>query len=664
MSQGNGGVWTAIQTLLLAGVLLACVTVTCSNSRLEERVIRLEKRLESGALATGPATSPAGVRAPDAGPAAAGAAGLPATTGASAAGAPGTGTGTFAVGWGGKRAEILRVEGAAAGAPVTLAQKPLPQNDWYVTRRGAPPRTLNYYVTSEGETTSITAYVLGRLLQPDWDKPERPMPMLATSWEVSDDKLTYTFHLRRGVQFADGRPFTSADLVWSFDVMRDPEVRADNLRGAFEDVASVAAPDPYTFVVKYTRRYWGGIYAFGNGLRVLNKGWYEETIPEYARKLGVAKFATQPGQPGFGEVFNNIRVPCPGTGPYYLASDDDYRKDSLELVQNPFYFGTQVHPRQYNFTRLRWIYISDEVAAFEAFRKGEFDVTVVDADRWEDQLSKDPTIAAVANHYRYDHMGLDCSFISWNCRRPPFDDARVRTAMTHLTDREWLLREIERGRGTVAVCKSKRSYDTYSNELPAHPFDVAKAKELLAAAGWRDTDGDGVLDRDGKRFEFELKVPSGRTFFTRVGGQLQDACRQAGIRMSVRPLEWATFIEDLNKHEFDALMLYNSWSSPWIDLFESYHSSQDKPDGGNTSGWSDPRVDELLQAMREEFDDAKRTRMFHEFNRLYYEAQPETLLVHGMVDVLQNRRFEDVKVRPTGLPLFDFWVKPENVLHR
>ncbi|MCE9636260.1 MAG: hypothetical protein K8T90_11210 [Planctomycetes bacterium] len=476
--------------------------------------------------------------------------------------------------------------------------------------------------------------------------------------------MTYTFHLRRGVQFADGRPFSAADVKFSFDVMRDPEVRADHLRSSFEDVDSLTAPDPWTVVVKYRRKYWAGIYAVGTSLRVLNKGWYEEMIPKYAAKAGIAKFATQPGQPGFGEAFNSIRVPCPGTEAYYLASDDDYKTDSLALVQNPFHWGIQVHPAWYNLKQLRWLYISDEVAAFEAFRKGEFDITVVDADRWEDQLKNDPTIASIANYFLYDHVALDCSYVAWNCRRPPFDDARVRTAMTHLTDREWLLKEIQRGRGSIAVCKSKRNYASYSNDLVPHPFDVEKAKALLAEAGWRDTDGDGVLDRDGKRFEIELKVPSGRTFFQRVGGQIQEACRKAGIRLSIRPLEWATFVEDLDKRQFDGVMLYNSWQDPWIDNFESYHSSGDVPNGGNTTGWRDPRVDTLLQSMREEFDDAKRTEMFHEFNRLYYDAQPATLLVHGMVDVLQNKRFEMAKVRPTGMQLFELWVKPENVLHK
>src|SRR6185295_13644712 len=123
---------------------------------------------------------------------------------------------------------------------------------------------------------------------------------------------------------------------------------------------------------------------------------YEEQIPEFARKNGIAQFSTEPGKPGFGEVFRKIRVPGPGAGAYYLASDDDYTKDGLALRQNPFYYGIQVRPGWYNFTQLRWRFIADKVAKQEAFRKQEIDVTGVDQDEWEHQLKNDEIINRVA----------------------------------------------------------------------------------------------------------------------------------------------------------------------------------------------------------------------------------------------------------------------------
>jgi len=633
-----------LQIATVAGLFLVAI-VSVGN-------ILAMDRLERQVIATRQAVEKAGTQGNSGGSVAAPAVALP----------PGTPTGQKATGWGGRTAEITAVEGAVPGAPVTLAQKPRPQGDVYTNRRSSPPGSLNYYTSGEGDTTRIVSYSLERLIDIDPDKPPAVMPALAVSWEVSDDHLSFTYHLRRGVQFADGRPFTSADVKFSFDTMRDPAVKADHLRGSFEDVVELAAPDPYTVTVRYSKPYWKALYTVGNSIRVLNKGWYEENIPKYAAKYDVASYAVEPGKPGFADVFNKIRIPPPGTGPYYFPDEDYVPEKPVELVQNPFYWGTQVKPYYNNLAKVRYIFISDEVAAMEQFRKQKFDVTVVDFNDYDDQLKNDHTITDISNYYEYDHMGLAYSAIYWNDRQAPFDDPRVRRAMTLLVDREWIKRELERGRGQIAVCPSKPIYPNYNHDLQPWPYDPEAAKALLAEAGWKDSDGDGILDRNGKRFEFEFKYPSGRRFYTQVTAQLQDALQKVGIRMTVRPLEWSTFIQDYNERRFDATCLYSSFNDPWIDSYEEFHSSQDVPRGGNSAGWHNATADKLLEDMRVEFDDNKRDAMYKDFCKVFHEEQPITLLMHGLVGVLQNKRFEEARVRPTGMQIFELWVKPENVL--
>jgi peptide/nickel transport system substrate-binding protein len=634
-----------IANLALVGAAVVALTMnTCAMDRLEAQVIRNTQATQALAEGGGGVASTASaVRA--------------------SAGVPGQPTGFEATGWGGKRAAITHVEGAAEGAPLRLQDKPRPQNDTYVNRRTSAPGTLNYYASSEGDTNTITAYTIERLIRLDPDAPPAVQPALATSWEVSEDHLTYTFHLRRGVQFADGRPLTSADVRFSYEVMRDPAVKADHLRSEFDDVVELSTPDDYTVVVRYRRPYWKGLYTVGYALRVLNRGWYEEQIPVHARKLGVTAFSTTPGQPGFGEVFNKIRVPPPGTGPYYFAGEDYDPKAGIELVQNPFYWGTQVDPTFWNFKKIRYVFISDPVAAFEAFRKQQFDVTVVDFQEWDDEYSEDPTITGISKYVEYDHTGIGWSEIVWNNRQPPFDDPRVRRAMAHLVNREWILSEIERGRGRVAVCPSKPSFPEYPLDLEPIPYDPEAARALLAEAGWKDSDGDGVLDKGGRRFEFELKVGSARRFYTQVAAQLDDASRKVGIRMSLRTLEWATFVQDLESRNFDAAVLYDGPPDPWVDSYVKLHSSQDIPGAENNAGWHSDRADALLEAMRTEFDAGKRNAMYKEMCGIFQEEQPNTLLLHGLVGVLVHSRLEGAKVRPTGLQAFDMYVKPENVLH-
>ncbi len=628
---------------LMAAVVVATTMNTCAVDRLEKQVIdnrsvleRIEEKGISGGGATVVASSSGGI--------------------------PGTSSGLVATGWGGRSAEITFVEGAVPDAPLNLGDKPLPQNDHYVNRRPSPPGTLNYYASNEGDTATITKYVLGRLLKLDADNPPAVLPGLATSWEVSEDKLTYTYHLRKGVQHADGRPFTSEDVQFTFDVLRDPEVQADMHRSSFDDVVELSTPDAYTVVVRYAKPYWKGIYTVGYQLRILNKGWYEEMIPEYARKLDIAEYATEPGKPGFGEVFNKIRIPSPSTGPYYYVGED-YDPDAVELRQNPFSWQTQTSPTYYNFRKLRWVFISDKIAAFEAFRKEAFDITVVDFNHWDDELSKDPLIGELANYVEYSHTGTGFSYIALNVREPPFDDPKVRKAMSHLVDRSWVYEEIERSRGHLGVCPLKWEYDSYNHELEPDLFDPDKARALLAEAGWTDSDGDGVLDKDGQRFEFELKLGSQRRFYTQVANQLQDGTKQVGIRMSVRTLEWSTFIEDLYARRFDAVSLYSSFADPWIDPYEDWHSSQDVPQAGNHVGWHSPELDKLLEDMRSNFDEESRNKQMQEFCEMFHAEPPLLVLQHGEVGVLVHKRIREAKVRPTGMQIHEMWVPFEETLH-
>jgi len=642
----DGSVRLQVATLVAAiFVVIVGIINLFAVDRLEQQVIRVAKEVEAlqGMGGGGPAVA----RVSQSGPA-----------------TPGSGTGYTAMGWGGATAEIKHVEGAEPGAPLTLSQKPKPQGGAYINRRSEPPGSLNYYTTNEGEASQATKMALGRLMQVDPDNPPDVIPELATSWEVSDDKLSYTFHLRKGVQFADGRDFTSADVLFSFAVMRDPQVKADHMRPGFEDVISVEAPDPYTVVFTYREPYWKALYKIGTELYVLNSGWYAEQIPRMAAELEIEPFATEPGKPGFGEVFNKMRGIGPGTGPYYFPHENYDPTVGADLIQNPFYFGIQIFPSWWNFAEYKRIYISDRVAAFEEFRREKFDITTVDFQPWDDEYSSDPTITEISDYYEYDHTGLAFSGIWWNAREAPFDDPKVRYALAHLVDRQWIVDEIERGRGQIAVCPTKPIYDGYNSELTPIPFDPAKARALLEEAGWTDTDGDGVLDKDGERFEFEIKIGSARRFYTQVTAQMADAAQKAGIRMSVRQLEWATFIEDFYERRFDGVILYNSFPDPWVDPYDDFHSSQDIPRGPNHPGWHNERADQLLEEMRVEFDDAKRDAKFREFCSIFQAEQPMTLLVHGIVGVLISDRIEDVKVRKGGMQAHEFWIKPENVLER
>lgn len=524
------------------------------------------------------------------------------------------------------------------------------------------PSTLNLYTTTEGATRQLMMYVLETLFTISEQDPTKLDAMLAESWEVNDP-LTYTYRLRRGITWSDGAPFTADDVIFTYETIMDPAVRADAHRASFVDVESVTKVDDYTVQVKFKTPYWKSLYVFGS-MYVIPKHWYQQKVLEVAKAKGFGDVSTEPRGEGFGRAFNEVRGPCVGTGPYVVPENGWIPGESITMRRNPNYWRLRIEPNIWNIETRKVRFISDQLAILNQVRQQKVDVHVVKLDEWQDSLSKEKVITDNYKYYSYDHLGLGYNYIVWNCRKFPFDDANVRVAMTHLVDRAGMLRDLWRNDGRIATCPNKPIYPEYNHDLVAHPFDPAKAAELLRAAGFVDNDGDGVLEKkvgdEWKRLEFVLKVPSGIVEYERIGSKVQEAMARVGVRMEVRPIEWSVFIEDLYQHKFDAACLYNSFSDPWIDNYDDVHSSQDVERGGNLSGFHTPELDKLVEDCRKEFDREKRIEMYHRLYQVLHEQQPMTLLIHGRVHVLAHKRFQNVIVRHKGMRSTYWWVDPSS----
>jgi peptide/nickel transport system substrate-binding protein len=534
-----------------------------------------------------------------------------------------------------------------------------------LVQTAAEPSTLNYYTTTEGRTRTILKYhileSMFRLSEQDVQKLDK---RLATSWSISEDKLAITFNLRRGVQWSDGAPFSADDVIFTFNVLRDPNVEAEGYRGSFVDIKTVEKVDDHTVVVRFKRKYWKGLYSFGVGLNIIPKHWYQRRVAEYARANSVSPFSAEPGEAGFGECFNNIQEPPVGTGPYHMPEGGWDRGKSLTFQRNDNWWRHKLEPGNWNIGTIKWRFIRDHTQQLNQTRQQKIDIIVVKKDEWLDSLSKEKAISNNYVYQNYDHIGLGYNYVVWNCRKFPFNDSRVRRAMTHLVDRKGLLRDLWRDNGVVATCMNKPIYPEYNTDLVPLGFDPEKAAALLAASGFKDLDGDGILDKevDGeiKAFEFVLKIPSGITEYERVASRMQEAMRKVGVKMNIHPLEWATFIQDLYKQQFDAMSLYNGFSDPWIDNYEDVHSKEDKPRGGNISGLHVPELDELAETARQEFDREKRVPLYHRMYEILHKEQPMTLLVHGRVNVLVHKRFKNITIRHAGMRSTYWWVNPKD----
>jgi peptide/nickel transport system substrate-binding protein len=191
-----------------------------------------------------------------------------------------------------------------------------------------------------------------------------------------------------------------------------------------------------------------------------------------------------------------------------------------------------------------------------------------------------------------------------------------------------------------------------NNDLEPLPYDPELTKRLLAEAGWKDTDGDGILDKDGRPFRFKLITNQGNVVRQNVAVLVQRQLREVGIDVEILLYEWSVFISrKIIPRDYEACVL--GWSlSLDPDVYEIWHSTQMEK-GFNFVGYSNSEVDRLIEEGRTEYDRAVRTRIYREIHRLIHEDQPYTFLFVGEgTPALHKGAFKLVKVGPKGQETF------------
>ena len=503
--------------------------------------------------------------------------------------------------------------------------------DYLVISLDAEPPVLNTILdTGDATTKYICNHIHETLL--DIDRDTLGMKgRVATEWEVSDDHLTYTFTLHEDAKFSDGVPLTAEDVKFSWELIMNPENDTAALRNYMQDVESVDVLDEHTVRFNMIKPYFRHIISLGTEIRILPKHIY-----------GTQALMGHPAN----------RAPV-GSGPYIF---EEWRTgQEIRLTRNENYWG----PKQPIEKRI-WKIITDDNAAFQALQRGDTDMYRVKPDDW---LRGGSTPEFKEKFHRFTPESPIPGFVSrlnyigWNMRKPQFEDKRVRQALCMLFDRDLVIEEVWGGLGTVVSGDIYHRAPEYNKDVAPWPFDPERAIELLDEAGWKDTDGDGVRDKDGVKFAFELGFASGVQEYERLGTVYQEELKRAGIEMQLGPLEWATFSERLLSRNFDACML------AWLldvgpDSYQIWHSSQAEK-GSNYPGLQHPEVDQLLEDARLEFDLDKRITMNHRIHEIVHEEQPYLFLYARPGLIAMDKRFHGVNNKTGGMDPFDWYVPEE-----
>ena len=558
----------------------------------------------------------------------------------------------------GERSEIESREAPSVGSATELG-KPV-TGDWLLIHMLGDPEQLNPLTSSDGNSSEVLSFIFESLLTRDSRTLELKPYIALSRPEISSDKLTYTFRIRRDVYFQDGRPLTGEDVLFSVKAIKCPFVNAPFLRVYFNALIDAQLIDPYTIRMTMKEPYFLNESVLG-GITLLPRHYYdpENLLKNISVRDLIQDPKTLPDEVRrFGDNFNRNYSRAPmGSGPFKFNQWKTGRE--VELIRDGKYWGDGKEGiDQAYVNRVKFRIINNEDAALVTLKSGSLDfidrltpvqhVRGTSSDRFKRQFKK--------LEYFYPYY----SYLGWNNDHPIFSDKRVRQAMTYLTDRKQILKTVMFGLGEVVDSPIYIFRPEYDKTLHSYPYDPGKAMALLKEAGWGDTDRDGILDKviDGTKvpFRFEFKIPSGAAVSKSISLVLQDELKRYGIAASVRELDWTIFLSDVKNHKFDVVLMAWGMQASEPDAYQIWHSSQAANKGSNHISYRNKRVDKILEDYRREFDPQKRIGLYREFQRILSDEQPYTFLFARKYVSAVHRRFEGVEIYPNGLKPSEWWV--------
>ncbi|MEW6752605.1 MAG: peptide-binding protein [Candidatus Latescibacterota bacterium] len=573
--------------------------------------------------------------------------------------------------------DIVVLDGTRV-APLRYAGKDQPHlGDWMVRHTLSDPESLNPYTSSDAGASQVLTYVFESLLYADNEPPYTLHGRVATSYPaISEDRLSYTFELRPDVTFSDGHPLTAEDVLFSMKVIQNPRVLAAHLRNYFAAVRDVRQDGPRRITFVCHEPYFRNDVALGF-FEILPRHFYDpagllDRVPmaslidgsweggPYAES--VARFADQ-----FNQGFSRRVL---GSGPYLIEDSDRdvVTQQKVVLTRNPRYWGLgkEELPDPGYVDKVVFKVINNTDAAFVELTNGNLDYHSLRPLEFREKSWSPDFVGRFLKAVEYSH---GYSYIGWNNDHPIFGDPVVRKAMTMLTDREGMIANLLFGLAESVVGPIHKFRPEYNADLKPYPYDPEAALQLLETAGWSDTDGDGLLDKEvgGRRvpFRFEITVNSGNQERKDVALTLQHELQDVGIDCQVRELDWSIFLERARSRQFDTVIL--GWSGGVVfppDAYQIWHSSQADASGSNHVAYRNAEVDRILEEYRREFDVEKRRVLYQRFQEIIYDEQPYTFLWTQRVARAYSRRFAGVTWYPAGGDLQEWWVGPENQLYR
>ncbi len=480
-------------------------------------------------------------------------------------------------------------------------------------------------LASDSASFDITGLIYNGLVK--YDKDIRLEGDLATRWEISDDNLRIRFFLRPGVHWHDGAPFTAKDVEYTYKVYVDPNTPTAYATD-FMRVKEFRVLDSLTCEATYEKPYAPALASWGQGI-----------LPRHL--LENQEITKSPLQ----------RNPI-GTGPYKFKEWKTGEK--IVLDSNHEYFEGRPY-----IDRVMTRIIPDLATMFLELKAGRLDQMGLTPLQYMRQTN---TQWFKTNFKKYRYISFSYTYLGYNLNDWKFKSKKTRQALTTAIDREGIVKGVLLGLGTVAHTPYKPDTFWYNPNVKKFPYDPKKARQMLEEEGWRDTNGDGIIEKDGKPFEFTIITNQGNDIRKNTAIIIQKNLRAVGIKVNIRIIEWAAFLKNfINKRNFEACLL--GWGigidPSQIDIWDSRKTGEKEL---NFISYQNAEVDRLLELGASVYDPEERKKYYDKFQEIISDDQPYTFLFVPDSLPIISARFHGIVPAPIGIS-YDFirWYVPKSL---
>jgi microcin C transport system substrate-binding protein len=460
------------------------------------------------------------------------------------------------------------------------------------------PESFNSFINNEIDVDQVTSLVYDTLLDLNPDNLEFE-PLIASSWKISPDKKTFTFTIDPRAKWSDGQPITAQDVSFTYDTIMDKNNLTSVLRLFFDrfEKPVITGERTIRFTAK-TVHYENFVTLAGMNI-----------LPEHLYK---------------GKDFNkSFNMALPGSsGPYSLSEVRDGR--GYTLTRRKDYWADVLPGRthMFNFDKIIFRVIRETDVAFEAFKKGDFDVfsyyTQLTPRIWVTQTGSEKFKKNwIVKQRIYSHTPWGFRGLALNMRKPVFKDIRVRKALFMLLDRKTIIDKLLYG-----MDQPLNSYFPNIGDNTFVPYNPAEAGKLLGEAGYNRLDKDGYLvNIKGERLEFSILSTINEDIEKYLTIYAQ-SCKEAGIKVNLDLTSVATLTKKMNNYDFDAVRI-GFTGSIFEDPEQLWHSRHAQElNGNNLPGYKNPEVDELIDSLPPVFNAEERNNIIRRMDKIIYSEVP------------------------------------------